>query len=119
MSGTSWNLNNLGGLNVRSIVNGDQIGNQYNYSQKQNLIEAASEIQKLLDNLSQKYPVTTDAQKQVIAAEFKKEVDQKPELRARIIAALQSGGAETLKQLCNHPAAEIAIAAYEGWRNPQ
>ncbi len=119
MSGTSWNLSNLGGLNFHSTVNGNQIGTQNNYPQKQNLIEAASEIQKLLDYLSQRYPMATDAQKQVIAAEFKKEVEQKPELRARIIAALQSGGAEALKQLCDHPAAEIAIAAYEGWSNPQ
>ncbi len=118
MTETSWHINKVGVINDRSTIR-EQVGIQNNYPKKQNLTEAAFEIQQLLDYLSQSYPIETDAQKQVIAAEFKKEVEQKPELRARIIAALQSGGVEALKQLCNHPAAEVAIAAYEGWSNPQ
>ncbi|MBD2254442.1 hypothetical protein [Nostoc parmelioides] len=118
MTETSWHINKVGVINERSIIR-EQIGIQNNYPQKQNLTETAFEIQQLLNCLSQVYPMKTDAQKQVIATEFKKEVEQKPELRARIIAALQSGGVEALKQLCNHPAAEVAIATYEGWSNHQ
>ncbi|MBN3957456.1 hypothetical protein [Nostoc sp. NMS8] len=119
MTATNWILpNNKGILNVDNTVNGHQNGTQNNYSAKQDLIKAAEEIHAILDYLSQIYPTDTEPQKQIFATEFKKEIERKPELRTKIISALQSGGKETLKQLCSHPAVDIAIAVYEGWQNP-
>ncbi len=110
--------NNNGFVSFENTVNGNQIANQNNYAPEQDLVKAAQEIQRILDYLSLTYPIDTEAQKQVFAAEFKKEVDQKPTLVAKITSALKSGGKESLKQLCHHPAVDIAIAAYEGWNHP-
>ncbi|WP_414572843.1 hypothetical protein [Nostoc sp. CCY 9925] len=105
-------------MNVDSPVQGNQIGAQHNYPPKQNLVSACQEIKAILNELSQTYPTTTESQKQMFADEFKKKAEQKPALKSKIISALQSGGKETLKQLCSHPAVDIAIAVYEGWQNP-
>ncbi|MDZ7966112.1 MAG: hypothetical protein RM368_14205 [Nostoc sp. DedSLP03] len=85
------NLNfsgSVGGVNVNSTVNGDQIGTQHNYAQEQNLTEAFEEIQQIVNLITQNYPTQTEAEKQIIIAEAVEQVKQNPTLRKR----LQLGG---------------------------
>ena len=42
---------------------------------------------------------------------------QQPEVRARVVGALEKGGKKALEKLVDHPAAAIAIAIYEGWKD--
>lgn len=78
----------------------------------QNLPEAAAEIQQLLDQLEKTYPIATEADK----ATAVKDIQQKPQLQGRIVNALERGGKKAIEKLVDHPAAAIAIAVYEGFR---
>ncbi|UBF26671.1 hypothetical protein K9N68_01275 [Kovacikia minuta CCNUW1] len=107
----SGNLCNTGDV----AITGDQVGVQHNYAATQNLAEAAKEIQALLDQLAQTYPTATETE----TAEAVKQIEQKPELKARIVGALEKGGKKALEKLVDHPAAAIAIAVYDGWKEAQ
>jgi uncharacterized protein YjbI with pentapeptide repeats len=105
---SSFNLQGAqfaGGLVNADTVNAHQIGgNITNYSteQRQNLAEAAAEIQQLLNQLSQTYPTATTSQKMTVVAKAVDEIEKNPTLKARVIGALKSGGTEALKELVDH-----------------
>lgn len=94
-----------------------QIGKQYNYApeQKQNLAEAASEIQQLLEQLSQSYPTNTMAGKMALAAEATQRIENNSTLMHKTISALRAGGTAALEQVLSHPAASFVIAALDDW----
>jgi uncharacterized protein YjbI with pentapeptide repeats len=111
-----------GGLVNADTVNAQQIGgNITNYSteQKQNLAEAAAEIQQLLNQLGQSYPTSTPLEKQIAVTEALKQIDSNPTLKARVIGALKSGGTEALKELVDHPLVNILLATLEGWQDAE
>ncbi|NJN92187.1 MAG: hypothetical protein HC878_18700 [Leptolyngbyaceae cyanobacterium SL_5_14] len=74
---------------------------EHNYAQEQDLTEAATAIQKLLDQLAKTYPNNTDEATLVQAIQV--EIKRNPTLKARLINALKSGGVEALKAIFNHP----------------
>ncbi len=90
--------------------------NTYNtYNEKQDLKQAAIEIQQLLDHLSQTYPITTEHEKIVLAEEVVEEIENNPPLEARVVSALKAGSAAALEELINHPINKLLIAVLEGW----
>ena len=95
---------NVGGDKVMR----DKIGTQINNSQ--NLAQASKEIKELLDQLSQEYSNT-----EIVGVKAVKEIEQKPELKARIINALKEAGSEALEKAVDHPAVSIVIAATKGF----
>jgi uncharacterized protein YjbI with pentapeptide repeats len=118
--------NDLRGANIANYANklegnARQQAKQYNYTaeQKQTLAEAAADIQQLLEQLSQTYPTTTQAEKIAVAAKAAEEIEQNPALRSRVIGALKAGGVEALKELVDHPLVTILLAALEGWQKPE
>jgi hypothetical protein len=109
-----------GGLVNADTVTAQQIGgNISNYSteQRQNLAEAAAEIQQLLNQLGQTYPTSTPLEKQIAVTEALKQIDNNPTLKARVIGALKAGGTEALKELVDHPLVNILLATLEGWQD--
>ena len=82
------------------------------YVKAQNLTEAAAEIQQLLDQLATTYPIATEADK----ANAVQDIQQKPALKGKIVNALEKGGKKAFEKLVDHPAAAIAPAVYEGFR---
>ncbi|MCC5632522.1 pentapeptide repeat-containing protein [Nostoc sphaeroides CHAB 2801] len=122
---SSFNLQNAqfaGGLVNADTVNAHQIGgNITNYSteQRQNLAEAAAEIQQLLNQLGQSYPTNTPLEKQIAVTEALKQIDSNPTLKARVIGALKAGGTEALKELVDHPLVNILLATLEGWQDAE
>lgn len=87
--------------------------------QKQNLAEAAAEIQQLLTQLEKTNPTTTSAQKMAVVAQVVDEIEKNPTLKARVVGALRSGGTEALKEALDHPFVNIFIAAVEGWKDAE
>jgi thiosulfate reductase cytochrome b subunit len=83
---------------------------------KNNLSEAAAEIQQLLNQLSQTYPTTTTAEKMTVASAAIEHIENNHTLRQRVLSALKTGGIQALGQMLNHPAATFAIAALEDWQ---
>jgi hypothetical protein len=115
--------NNLSGANVANFANqvtdnARQQANQYNYSleQRQTLAEAAAEIQKLLEQLSQTYSTDTVLERMQLATEAVTRIKSNPNLMQRLVSSLQAGGVSALEQLLNHPAASFVIAALEDWQ---
>jgi|688.fasta_scaffold02648_25 uncharacterized protein YjbI with pentapeptide repeats len=111
-----------GGLVDAETVNAHQIGgNITNYTpeQKQNLAEAAAEIQQLLNQLEQTYPTTTTSEKMSVVARAVDKIENNPTLKARVIGALKAGGTEAFKELIDNPLINILLASIEGWQDAE
>jgi uncharacterized protein YjbI with pentapeptide repeats len=93
---------------VAGNVEGDF--NNYLPEQKQNLAEAAADIQKIINQLAQTNP-TTDAVTEAIHQEIKRN----PTLKARLISALKAGVLEGLKTFVNHPLFNIPAETIKGF----
>ncbi|MBE8990205.1 pentapeptide repeat-containing protein [Nostoc sp. LEGE 12450] len=109
-----------GGLVNADTVNAHQIGGNitnYNPEQKQNLAQAAAEIQQLLNQLSQSYPTATTSEKMTVVAKAVDEIENNPTLKVRVIAALKAGGTEAFKELIDHPLVNILLASIDGWQD--
>ncbi|NEP00737.1 MAG: hypothetical protein F6K58_19140 [Symploca sp. SIO2E9] len=106
-----------GGLVDADTVHAQQIGgdiNNYAPEQRQNLADAAAEIQQLLQQLEQTYPHASAIEKQsALAVTLQQEIKQNPTLRARLKNALKEGGIEALKLVCAPIA--IPIEMVRGW----
>ncbi|MDF5721919.1 MAG: CHAT domain-containing protein [Rhizonema sp. PD37] len=92
--------------------------NMTNYTtpeQKYNVVQAAYEIQQLLQQLEQTYPTKSSAEKMMVVAKAVDEIENNPPLKARMIEALKTGGTEAFKELINHPLVNIMIASIENW----
>jgi hypothetical protein len=97
------NSNDFTGANFPGVVNfgsnqGTQIGTQHNYASEQNLVEAYDEIQQIFDRITQNYPATTEAEKQIVVAEAVKEVKQNPTLMKRVKVGGQAFVFEALQK---------------------
>ena len=95
--------------------------NQYNYppEQKQNLAEAAKEIQQLLQQLSKPDYSATPTENAIIVGEVMQEIEKYPSLKSRIIEALKQGGKEAFKELIDHPAVNVLMASIDSWNNAE
>ncbi|MBD2459077.1 pentapeptide repeat-containing protein [Nostoc sp. FACHB-87] len=111
-----------GGLVNADTVNAGQIGGNitnYNPEQRQNLAQAAADIQQLLNQLSQTYPTTTTSERMTVVAKAVDEIESNPTLKARVIGALKAGGTEAFKELIDHPLVNILLASIEGWQDAE
>ncbi|MBE9053448.1 pentapeptide repeat-containing protein [Nostocales cyanobacterium LEGE 11386] len=108
--------NVYGGMQAAQGNNNVQTSTTYSSSeQKQNLAEAAAEIQALLEQLSQSYPTETMSGKMALAAEATQRIENNPTLMQKTISALRAGGTAALEQALSHPAASFVIAALDDW----
>jgi HEAT repeat protein/ElaB/YqjD/DUF883 family membrane-anchored ribosome-binding protein len=92
----------------------------YAPEQKQNLIEAAKEIQQLLDQLSQTYPTTTESQKQAVVNQAIARIKRNnPTTWQRLRSATEAALIEAFKEVLDNPFVNITVAAVEGYRDAQ
>ena len=84
--------------------------------QKQNLAEAATEIQQLLEQLDKTYATETVVGQIDAAKDAFKLIQSNTPLADRILSALRAGGTEALKQALNHPAATFVLALLDDWQ---
>ncbi|NEO49413.1 MAG: hypothetical protein F6K55_37060, partial [Moorea sp. SIO4A3] len=110
---------NVGGNYVERA---DSVSRQQGYAKQtnyeapdKNLVEAAVEIQQLLDQLSQSNPTTTSKEKMIVVSEFVDQIENNPTLKAKVINALKAGGVEAFKEALDHPLVNILMATIEGW----
>ncbi|MBP5973398.1 hypothetical protein HW132_11790 [Brasilonema sp. CT11] len=112
-----------GNVNTGDVtIQRDQVGIQHNYApeQKQNLAEAAKEIQELLDQLSVSYPTTTESQKRAIAYEAIAHIKRdKPTTWQRLRSATEAALIEAFKEVLDNPFVNVTVAAVEGYRKAE
>jgi len=104
------------GVGYSEKVEAEQIGgtiNNYSPEQRQTLAEAAAEIQQLLDQLSQTYPTKTYVEKHKVATKAMKEIEQKPDVKGKVLKALKAGGVAALMELTNNPVVKILTPMLE------
>jgi hypothetical protein len=107
---TGRTINMYGGNYVENMRDYIQ-GSNFTIVEKQNLTEAAEEIQQLLSQLSQTNPITDEAATEAIYQKIK----SNPTLKARLQSALKAGGLEALKAIFNHPLFSIPAETIRGW----
>lgn len=104
-------INTAGGKYVENT------GTYYeNFNQSQSLTEVATEIQKLLEQLSQTDPTNTTTEKMEIAIKTIEQIESDSTLTQRILSAAKAGGVSALESFLNHPAASFVISALEDWQ---
>lgn len=99
------------GSNVRGI------GSQHNYApeQRQNLAEAAAEIQQLLKQLEEINPIATDAEKIEHIND-----ETTPKFKRRVVGALQATGEAAIDEfVLENKYLKVAKAAIKGWMKPE
>ncbi len=100
-----------------NAVAGNVEGNQNVYApeQKQTLVEAADEIQKLLKQLEQTNPSKTTTEQMVVAAEAIKRIESDPNWKQRVINAAREGGLAAFEKALDNPAGAFITGAVQGW----
>jgi hypothetical protein len=94
---------------------GQSSGTFNDYSSNQNLSQAAAEIQQLLRQLEASNPTTTLSEKMTVVAKIVDEIEKNLSLKAQVVAALNAGSTEALKQAINHPLAKNLMPIIEEW----
>ena len=97
---------------VAGKVAGDQI--IYPSSQKQDLAEAAAEIQRLLKQLEETNPTATEKQKEAYI-----NAAVSTPLRKRLLGAVTSGGKAALEEFLDNPYLNVTMALIEGWKTAE
>ncbi|MDJ0590991.1 MAG: CHAT domain-containing protein [Pleurocapsa sp. MO_226.B13] len=90
--------------------------NIFTPEQKQNLVETANKIKKLLQQLEQDNPSETNFQKMMVVAQAVEEIENNPTFKTRVIGALKAAGIEAFKELIDHPLVNILMASIDGWQ---
>ncbi len=124
------NINNSG---TGSVSMGDTF-NTIHYH-KQDLAEAAAEIQRLLEQLEKTSPTNSNyettysansnyettysansaSEKLILASRALQQIENNPTFKKRVINALKEGGDFAFQEAINHPLANIVVAAIQGW----
>ena len=107
--GPVGSVNNQG---QQANVAGINQGIQSNTYQERDLVEAAQEIQALLQQLEGSHPVSTTVEQMTVATEAIKTIEGNRDLKQRVINAAKGGLIEGLKQT---PVGAIVAGIIEGW----
>jgi hypothetical protein len=99
-----------------TIEGGAKVAGGLNEAAPQNLTEAASQIQQLLEQLDKSYPTNTTTGKMALATKAMEEIEANPTLMARVQSAIAAGGTSALESFLNHPAASFVIGALQDWQ---
>ena len=107
----------IGHMSGGEIKGNAKVAGVINEAENQNLADAATEIQQLLEQLSTTYPTSTNKEKIAVIGEAVDQIENNPTLKAKVINALKAGGTEAFKEAVNHPLVNILVATIEGWQD--
>jgi uncharacterized protein YjbI with pentapeptide repeats len=111
---------NMGGGDYRETTVKDNAtyveGDYYNNpEQKQNLAEAAQEIQDLLQQLAQSYPSSTTVEQITLATELVKEIEKSPTIKQRVLNAGKEALLTFAEKSLDTPLGAAGLALVKGW----
>ncbi len=109
----------IGHMSGGEIKGNAKVAAEINEAEKQNLADAATEIQQLLEQLSETNPTTTYKEKTAVVGEVVDRIESNPTLKAKVINALKAGGTEAFKEAIDHPLVNILVATIEGWQDAE
>lgn len=85
-------------------------------AERRAISDTAIKIQKLLQQLEQTYPTNTPLEKQMVVTEVIKHIESNFTLKTRVVGALKGVSIDALKELIDHPLANVLLAALEGYQ---
>ncbi|MGK7918237.1 MAG: pentapeptide repeat-containing protein [Prochloraceae cyanobacterium] len=92
--------------------------NKYTPEQQQDILQIATEIYQLLEQLSAIYPTPTTTEKLEIITKAAEQIENNlelKELKDKVISLLKLGAAEVLQDKINHPLSKILLTTIEQW----
>ncbi|MBE9130039.1 MULTISPECIES: pentapeptide repeat-containing protein [unclassified Coleofasciculus] len=89
----------------------------YTPEQKHNLIEIATKILKLIQQIEQHYPTNTPLEKQIVVMEVIKRIENNSRLKSWVAKELRDVNIDTLKKLIDHPLGTVLLTALEGYQD--
>jgi len=95
---------------------GDNIGTQNNYygTDDPNTQELAKELVEILQGIvPQISDPTSEAGKEIITAAAMEEIENKPTLKDRLVAALKAGAFEAIKKIAKNDFVEVFLTAFK------
>jgi hypothetical protein len=106
----------IGHMSNGTIEGGAKVAGVINEAEQQNLVEAAAQIQQLLEQLEKSYPTNTTTGRMAIATEAIKQIEANPTLMTRVLSAISAGGVSAVESFLNHPAASFVVGALQDWQ---
>lgn len=106
----------IGQMNGGSISERAKVAGVINETIQQDLNQAISAIQRLLEQLAQDNPTETTAEKLMVGAKVAEEIERDPILQQRIINALKVTTIEAFLEAIAHPSANVVRAGIEGYQ---
>ena len=91
-------------------------GDYYNNAEsKRILAQVAAEIQQLLEELSQTYPITTTTEQMAVATKAIQQIESNPDLKQKVINAAKEGGLAGFEKAIDNPIGALITGAIKGW----
>ena len=109
----------IGHMSGGELKGNAKVAGVINEAEKQNLADAATEIQELLEQLSKTNSTTTYKEKTAVVGEVVDRIESNPTLKTKVINALKAGGTEAFKEAIDHPLVNILVATIEGWQDAE
>ncbi len=97
-------------------VTGDNIGTQNNYygTDDPNTQQLANELVEILQGIvPQISDPTSEAGKEIITAAAMEEIENKPTLKDRLVAAFKAGAFEAIKKIAKNDFVEVLLTAFK------
>lgn len=106
------------GGNYVEQLTGNYIQGEYSaVNRPQSLVDAASEIQDLLQRLASSYPTNTISDQMVVAAAAVQHIENDSNLRLRVLNAVREGGLAAFEKAIDNPAGAFLAGAIKGWKD--
>jgi NAD-specific glutamate dehydrogenase len=104
----------IGDVTNAKVIQGKNISinDSFIEQEPESFTDVVTEIQKLLEQLSQSYPNPTTAEQMKIASQAIEQIESHPNWKQKAIKALTAGVLETLK---TNPVGAFVVGAIEGW----
>ena len=106
----------VGQVIADQTVTGDNIGTQNNYygTDDPNTQELANELVEILQGIvPQISDPTSEVGKEIITAAVMEEIENKPTLKDRLVAALTAGAFEAIKKIAKNDFVEVFLTAFK------
>lgn len=103
----------IGHMSGGEIKGNAKVAGVINEGEKQDLAEAAAEIQALLKQLEQTYPTNTTTEQMVAATKAIEQIESNPTFKQKAIAAFKQGSLNVIE---THPIGTFVVGAIKGWK---
>lgn len=109
-------INHMSGCVIKGNT---KVAGIINEAKQQNLAKATEEVQQILQQLSQTYPIETIQEKAAVAAEVVKEIEANPTLKTRLISAAKEGSLALLEKSLDNVVGATIVGAVRGWQETE